>query len=83
MASPKLIILPIHQTFRLKGYINSSLSGQDEDIVAPFLTFTINVILENKETVESTHLTMYLSPPDFELNNWSTVEVPVIYGLSK
>ena len=83
MISSKLIILPIHQTFRSRGYINSSLSMEDEDIVAHFLTFTINAIPEYEKTVESICPAVYPCPPDFELNNWSTVEVPVIYGLSK
>ena len=69
MASSKLIIPLIHQTFRSGGYINSSLSEEDEDIVAPFLTFTINAIPKNKETIESTYPIMYPSPPNFEMNN--------------
>ena len=48
MASSRLIIPLIHQTFRSEGYINSSLSAEDEDIVAPFLAFTINATTEKK-----------------------------------
>ena len=55
MASSNLIIPLLYQTFRLGGYINSRLFVECEDIVAPFLTFTINAILENEETVKSAY----------------------------
>ena len=41
MAISNLIIPPLHQTFRSRGYINPNLSAKDKDIVAPFLTFTL------------------------------------------
>ena len=82
MANSKLIIPPIHQTFRLGGCINSSLLVENKDIVAPFLTFTINVTTE-EETAESVCPVVYPCSPNFELNNWSTVEIPVVYELSK
>ena len=69
MASSRLIIPPIHQTFKLGGYINLSLFGEDEDIVAHFLTFTINATTENEKTTEGACPTMYPCPPNFELNN--------------
>ena len=83
MASSKLIIPPIHQIFRSEGCINSSLSVEDEDIIAPFLAFTINATIENEEMAESARLAVYPCPPDFELSNWSIVEVPIIHELSK
>ena len=69
MVSSNLIIPLIHQTFNSIGYINSSLSLKDEDVVAPFLTFTINTIAKDEETVENACPTMYTCPSDFELNN--------------
>ena len=47
MASSRLIIPPIHQTFRSEGYINSSLSVVGKDIFAPFFSFTINATTKN------------------------------------
>ena len=83
MASSGLIIPPIHQTFRSRDYINSSLSVEDGEIVAPFLAFTINATTEKEEMTESACPTVYPCPPDFELNNWSTVEVLIVHKLSK
>ena len=83
MASSKLIIPPIHQTFRSEGYINSSLSVEDEDIDAHFLTFTINATTDNEKTTESAYLAVYPCLSDFELNNWNIAEVFIIYDLSK
>ena len=48
MADSRLIIPPIHQTFRSGGYINSSPFGEDKDIVAPFLTFMINATTKKR-----------------------------------
>ena len=70
-------------TFRLGGYINASLFGEEKDVVAPFHTFTINVIIGNKEEVESAYPTVYPCSPDFELDNWSIVEIPVAHKLIK
>ena len=83
MANSKLSIPPIHQTFRLGGYINSSLSMEDENIVTPFVIFSINAITKEEEMDKSACQTVYPCPPDFELNNWSIVEIPVVYELSK
>ena len=69
MASSRLIIPLIHQTFRLGDYINLSLSVEDEDIFAPFLAFTISAITENEETNESTYPVVYPYLPNFELSN--------------
>ena len=74
MASSNLIIPLLHQTFRSRGYINSSLSVEGEDVVASFLTFTINAIAKNEEMIESACLTVYPCPTDFKLSNWSTME---------
>ena len=69
MSSSKLIIPPIHQTFKSRGYINSSLFVKNEDIVAPFLAFTINIITENEESTENACPTVYLCLSNVELNN--------------
>ena len=52
-------------TFRSGGYINTSLSRENEDVVAPFHALTINVITEDKEEVESAYPTMYPCSPNF------------------
>ena len=53
MASSDLIIPPIHQNFKLGGYILSNLPVKCEDVVAPFLTFTINTIAKNEKAAKS------------------------------
>ena len=74
---------PLSWTFKSEEYINSSLSEEDEDMVAPFHALIINVILEDKEEVKSTYPTIYPCSLDFELDNWSIVEIPVAHKLSK
>ena len=69
MTSSYLAFPLLSWTFRLEGYINTSLSREDEDVVAPFHTLTINFIIEDKEEVESAYPTMYSCSPDFELDN--------------
>ena len=69
MVRSNLIFSPLNFTFKSEGYINSSSSGEDEDIVTPLLALTINVITEEKETNENACPTIYPCPPDFKLNN--------------
>ena len=57
------------------------MSMECKDVVAAFFTFTINATEENKETAESAYPTVYPCPPNFKLNNWNAVEVPVTYKL--
>ena len=78
-----LVFPPLDWTFRLWGYINSSLSREDEDIVTPLLTLTINVITEKEETVDNACPIVYPCPSNFDLNNWSIVEIPIAYKLSE
>ena len=61
MANSRLTIPPIHQTFKSRGYINSNLSMEDEDVVTPFFAFTINATTENEETTENVCPTVYPS----------------------
>ena len=83
MVKSNLVFPPLDWTFRLWGYINSSLSREDEDIVTPLLTLTINVITEKEEMVKSVCLTVYPCPPSFDLNNCSIVEIHVVHKSSK
>ena len=83
MVGSNLPFPPLNWTVRSGGYINPSLFGEDRDIVTPLLTLTINVITEEEETFENARSTVYPCPPDFELNNWSIVDIPVTYKLSK
>ena len=69
MVRSNLVFPPLKWTFRSGDYINSILFGEDEDIVTPLFTLTLNAIIENEETVESARLTVYPCPLDFELNN--------------
>ena len=83
MASSKLIIPLIHQTFRYGGYINSRLFIENEDVVTLFFTLTINATTKDEEIEESASPAMYPCPPNFELSNWSIVEIPIVHELSK
>ena len=74
---------PLSLTFRSRGYINTTPSREEEGVVMPFRALTINVITEDKEEVESTYPTMYPCSPDFKLNNWSIVEIPIAHKLIK
>ena len=83
MSRPYLAFPPLSLTFRSGGYINASLSRENKDVVALFHALTINVITEDREKVESVYPTVYPCPSDFELNNWSIVEILVAHKLSK
>ena len=83
MIIPYLAFPPLSLTFRSGGYINAGLSRENEDVVVPFHAFTINVITKNKEKVESAYPTVYPCSLDFELSNWSIVEIPVAHKISK
>ena len=83
MVRSNLIFSLLNWTFKSRGYINSSSSREEEDIVTPLLALTINVITEEEETIENAYPTMYPCPPDFELNNWSIVKISIVYKLSE
>ena len=74
---------PLSWTFRSGGYINTSLSGEDEGVVMPFRTFTIHVIIEDKKEAKSACPTVYPCSSDFELDNWSIMEIPIAHKLIK
>ena len=65
------------------GYINSNESEEDESLATPLLALTINEITKDEKMVRIAHPTLYPCSPDFELNNWSIVEVPVVHKSSK
>ena len=64
-----LDVLPLSLTFKLGGYINTSLPRENEGVVAPFHALIISVITKDKEEVESAYPTMYPYPSDIELDN--------------
>ena len=49
----------------------------------PFRALTISVITEDKKEVEDAYSVVYPYPSDSELDNWSTLEIPIAYKLSK
>ena len=83
MTKPYLAFPPLSLTFRSWGYINTTPSGKEEGVVVPFHALTISVITRDKKEVESAYPAVYPYPSDFELDNWSTVEIPITYKLSK
>ena len=82
MTKSCLVFPLLSWTLRLGIYINASLFGENEDMVTPIHAFIINVITEDKEKVESACPTVFPCSPDFELNNWSIVEIPFAHKLS-
>ena len=68
---------PLSWTFRLGGYINTSLSREDEGVVMPFCALIIHVITKEQEEAKSACRAVYPCSPDFKLDNWSIVEIPV------
>ena len=83
MTRPYLAFPSLSLTFRSEGYINTSLFGKEEDVVVPLHVLTINVIIRDKEKVKSAYPTVYPCSPDFELDNWSIMEIPIAHKLSK
>ena len=59
----------LNWTFKSGGYINASPFGEDEDMITPFRTLTINVITEDEEMVEIAPPDIYPCSSDFELDN--------------
>ena len=83
MTRPHLAFPPLSLTFKSEGYINTTPSGEEEGVVMPFRALTINVITEDGEEVENAYPIVYLCSPDFKLDNWSIVEIPIAYKLIK
>ena len=80
---------PLFQTFRSGGYINPNLGVEQNEMMASFwalnppLMFTINAIEEDEEVNGEVCSAVHPSPPDFELNNWCLVKIPVVYKSTK
>ena len=83
MSRPYLAFPPLSLIFRSGGYINTTLFGEEKGVVVPFRTLTINVITEDEEEVRNACPVVYLCPPDFKLDNWSFVEIPIAHKLTK
>ena len=83
MVRSNLVFPPLSWTFRSGGYINFDLPVEDGDTVTPLLAITINAITEEEETIEDARSTVHPCLPNFELNNWSIVEIPITYKLSE
>ena len=83
MTRSYLVFPPLSWTFKSGGYINASPSEEDEDVVMPLRTLTISVITEDEEIVETACPAMYPCSSDFELDNWSIMEIPVAHKLIK
>ena len=78
MIRSNLVFPPLSWTFRSRGYINFDLPVKDGNIVTPLIALTINAIIEKEETIENAHPTIHPCPPNFELNNWSIVEISIV-----
>ena len=83
MVRSNLVSPPLNWTFRLGDYINFNQSKEYESLVTPFRTLTINVITKEEEMDKTACPTVYPCSSDFELNNWSIVEVLVVPKSSK
>ena len=83
MVRSNSIFLPLNWTFRSGGYINFDLFEEDKDIATPLLALTINVITVDEETIRRVCPNAYPCSSNFELNNWSIVEILVLHKSSK
>ena len=83
MTRPYLAFPPLSLTFRSRGYINTTPFGKEEGVVVPFRALTINVITEEEEKVRNACPIVYLCLPEFKLDNWSIVEIPIAHKLTK
>ena len=78
-----LVFPPLNQSFKSRGYINSNQSMKDENLFTPLCSLNINVITKEKEMVQTACPIVYPCSPNFELNNQSIVEIPVVHRTSK
>ena len=83
MTRPYLAFSPLSWTFRSGGYINTTPFWKEKGVVILFRAFTIHVIIEDQEEAKSACPTVYPCSLDFKLDNWSIVEIPVAYKLTK
>ena len=83
MTRPYLAFSPLSLTFRSREYINTTLSGKDKGVVVLFRALTINAITKDEEEVRDACPIVYPCPPNFKLDNWSIVEIPIAYKLKK
>ena len=83
MTRPYVAFPHLSWTFRSGGYINTTPSGKKEGMGMPFRALTIGVITRDGEEDKSAYPAVYPYPSDSELDNWSAVEIPIAYKLSK
>ena len=83
MTKPYVAFPLLSWTFRSGGYINTTQSGKEEGIGMSFRALTIGVIIGDEEEDKSAYPAVYPYPSDSELDNWSAVEIPIAYKLSK
>ena len=74
---------PFLQTFRSGGYMNHNLGMEQKEMAASFLALTINAIEEDEEVNGEVCSAVHPCLPDFELNNWCSVKIPVVYKSTK
>ena len=83
MTRPYLAFPSLNLTFKSGGYINTIPLEEEKGVVMPFRALTINVITEDEKEVRNAYSVVYLCPPDFKLDNWSIVEIPIAHKLTK
>ena len=74
---------PLFQTFRSGNYINTNLGLEQKEIMASFWALTIHATEEDKEVNGEVCSIVHPCPPDFELNNWCSVKIHVVYKSTK
>ena len=78
-----MTFLSLFQTFKSCGYINPNLFVEKREIATSLLTLTINATEEDKEVTRKVYSTVHPCPPDFKLNNWCSIKIPVVYKSTK
>ena len=71
---------PLYPMFQSNGYLTLNPFTESRDTVTIFAKLAINAIGENQKA-NDVPPTVYLCPPNFELNNWKAVEIPIVYKL--
>ena len=67
--------------FQSSGYLTLSPFAESRDGITVFAELAINATRENQETTMDAPPTVYPCSPNFELNNWKAVEIPIVYKL--
>ena len=73
---------PLYTMFQSSGYLAPSPFVENRDTIIVFAELAINATREDQVATDVPP-TVYSCTPNFELNNWKAVEIPIVYKLSE